>query len=108
VALMLGLEGQIALFAPVIAATSLTGWLMANGEHAERLAPWVCVPFAIWFGGWALEGVFGWRGLDHFMQVFVGTGYCGDFSCAGQWFVTAPLVGSVSYAIVVRACARTP
>jgi hypothetical protein len=48
--------------------------------------------------GWAFFDLLT-LGLDHFMRVFVGAGFCGDFACAGQFFVTGPLVGSISYAI---------
>ena len=58
------------------------------------------VPAAVWFAGWALSSIP--EGMDHFTRVFIGTGYCGDFACAGQWFVTSPLVGSLSY---VTGCA---
>jgi hypothetical protein len=104
VALILGLAGTIELFAPVIATTMVTGWFVA-GRLNTQAARWIWLPAAIWFAGWTLPG---WSlGLDHFMRVFVGAGYCGDFSCAGQWFVTSPLVGSLSYAMTVRGVART-
>jgi hypothetical protein len=103
-ALMLGLAGTIELFAPVVVAAIVTGWFVAGRLNAQA-ATWVWVPAAIWFSGWALSS---WSlGLDHFMRVFVGVGYCGDFSCAGQWFVTSPLVGSISYVLTVRGVART-
>jgi hypothetical protein len=99
VSLVLGLAGRIELFAPVVAASSLTGWFMPRRLNPVAAA-WVWVPAAIWFVGWAFASFS--LGLDHFTRVFVGIGYCGDFACAGQWFVTSPLVGSISYVAVVR------
>jgi hypothetical protein len=104
VALALGLAGKVALFAPVIAAASLTGLVMASRLNAAK-ATLLWMPATIWFVGWAVVSFS--EGLDHFMRVFVGTGYCGDFSCAGQFLVTSPLVGSVSYLVAVRGFART-
>jgi hypothetical protein len=63
------------------------------------------VPPAVWFAGWALADIP--NGLMHFMRTFVGTGYCGDLSCVGQWVVTTPLVGGVAYALAVRARRRS-
>ena len=101
--LALGLAGTIALFAPVVVAAMVTGWFVA-GRLNTRAASWIWVPPALWFAGWALSS---WSlGLHHFMKTFVGVGYCGDFSCAGQWFVTSPLVGSISYVLTVREVAR--
>jgi hypothetical protein len=104
VALVLGLAGKIGLFAPVVLTASLAGWFMASRLNAARAA-WVWMPAAIWFAGWAFSSFS--QGLDHFVRVFVGAGYCGDFACAGQLFVTSPLVGSVSYVVVVRGVACT-
>ena len=102
-ALILGLAGTIGLFAPVVVAAIVAGWFVA-GRLNTRAASCIWVPAAIWFAGWTLSS---WSlGLDHFMRTFVGVGYCGDFSCAGQWFVTSPLVGSISYVLTVRVAAR--
>ena len=102
-ALILGLAGTIWLFAPVVVTAIVTGWFVAS-RMDTRAATWIWVPAAIWFAGWAVSS---WSlGLHHFMRTFVGVGYCGDFSCAGQWFVTSPLVGSISYVLTVRAAAR--
>lgn len=100
VALALGLDGQVVLFIPVFIAAVLAGILVA-GRLGTGGITWVWLPAAIWFAGWAVASVP--EGIDHFMTVFIGTGYCGDFSCAGQWFVTSPLVGSVSYVMASRA-----
>lgn len=102
--LVLGLAGQLALFAPVVVAASVTGWFTTSRLNPAAAA-WVWVPTAIWFAGWAFFDLLT-LGLDHFMRVFVGTGFCGDFACAGQFFVTGPLVGSISYAVVGRSIDR--
>lgn len=102
-ALALGLAGEAALFAPVAVAAGLTGLILASRLDALK-ASFVWIPAAIWFIGWAVVSVP--QGLDHFMRVFVGTGFCGDFSCAGQVFVTSPLVGSLSYLVAFRGRAR--
>ncbi|MEO7189903.1 MAG: hypothetical protein ABI051_02490 [Vicinamibacterales bacterium] len=52
VALVLGLAGNVALFAPVAAAASLTGWFMASRLNAAKAAL-VWMPATIWFVGWA-------------------------------------------------------
>jgi hypothetical protein len=102
-ALVLGLAGTLGLFAPVVAAAIVAGWLVA-GRMSAQAATWIWLPAAIWFAGWTLSS---WSlGLDHFMRTFVGVGYCGDFSCAGQWFVTSPLIGIISYVVTVREVAR--
>ena len=102
-ALSLGLAGSIGLFAPVVVAAIVTGWFVAGRLNA-RAARWIWVPAALWSAGWALSSSS--LGLDHFMRTFIGTGYCGDFSCAGQWFVTSPMVGSIAYVLTVRGAAR--
>lgn len=102
--LVLGLAGQLALFAPVVVAAGVTGWFTIRRLNPAPAA-WVWVPTAIWFAGWACVDLLT-LGLDHFVRVFVGTGYCGDFACAGQFFVTGPLVGSISYAVVARSIDR--
>lgn len=96
--LALALAGQLALFAPVVVAASVTAWFTASRLNPAAAA-WVWVPTAIWFAGWAFYDLLMF-GLDHFMRVFVGVGSCGDFACAGQFFVTGPLVGNISYAAV--------
>jgi hypothetical protein len=101
---MLGLSGEIGLFAPVVGAAIVAGWFTASRLDA-RAATWIWVPAAIWFAGWALSSSS--LGVDHFMRVFVGVGGCPDFSCAGQWFVTSPLVGSISYVAIVRGMAAS-
>jgi hypothetical protein len=100
VALALGLAGQVVLFVPVFIAAVLTG-AFVRGRLPVPGIDWLWLPAAIWFAGWAVENVP--EGIDHFKRVFIGTGYCGDFSCAGQWFVTSPFVGTLSYVMVVRA-----
>lgn len=102
--LVLGLAGQLALFAPVVVAAIVTGWFTTRRLNPSAAA-WVWVPTAIWFAGWALFDLLT-LGLDHFMTAFVGVGFCGDFACAGQFFVTGPLVGSISYAVVGRSLDR--
>ena len=102
--LVLGLAGQRALFVPVVVAASVTAWFTTSRVNPAAAA-WVWVPTAIWFSGWAFFDLLT-LGLDHFMRVFVGVGFCGDFVCAGQFFVTGPLIGSISYAIVGRSIDR--
>ena len=101
---VLGLAGQLALFAPVVVAASVTGWFTTR-RLSPAAAAWIWVPTAIWFAGWAFFDLFT-LGLDHFMRVFVGVGFCGDFACAAQFLVTGPLVGSVSYAVAGRSIDR--
>ena len=105
VGLAFGLAGQLALFAPVVVAASVTGWFTISRVNPAA-ATWVWVPTAIWFVGWAFFDLLT-LGLDHFMRVFVGVGFCGDFACAGQFFVTAPLVGTISYAVAGQGIDRT-
>ena len=102
--LVLGLAGQLALFAPVVVAAGVTAWFTTSRLNPAAAA-WVWVPAAIWFAGWAFFDVLT-SGLDHFMRAFIGVGFCGDFACAGQFFVTGPLVGSISYAVVGRSIQR--
>lgn len=99
VSLALGLDGEIALFLPVFIAAAVAG-AFVRGRLRGLGINWVWVPAAIWFVGWALSSIP--EGMDHFKTVFLGTGYCGDFVCAGQWFVTSPLVGSLSYMMAAR------
>lgn len=103
IGVVLGLTGHVALFAPVAVAAGLTGMVTARWLNAANVAP-VWVPATIWFVCWTIVSLS--LGVNHFMAVFIGTGYCGDFSCAGQFFVTSPLVGSVAYLVAVRAGAR--
>ena len=99
VALALGLAGKVVLFVPVLIAAALTGAFVRGRLRAAGIN-WVWVPAAVWFAGWALSSIP--EGMDHFTRVFIGTGHCGDFACAGQWFVTSPLVGSLSYVMAAR------
>ena len=100
VALALGLAGQVVFFVPVFIVAALTG-AFVRGRLPVPGIDWLWLPAAIWFAGWAVASVP--EGIEHFKRVFIGTGYCGDFSCAGQWFVTSPLVGSLSYVMAARA-----
>ena len=100
VALALGMDGDVVLFVPVFIAAALAGAFVRGRLPASGI-DWLWLPAAIWFAGWAVASVP--EGADHFKRVFIGTGYCGDFSCAGQWFVTSPLVGSLSYVMAARA-----
>ena len=100
----MGLAGQLALFAPVVVAASVTGWFTTRRLNPAAAAR-IWVPTAIWFAGWAFFDLLT-LGLDHFMRVFVGVGFCGDFACAGQFLVTGPLVGSISYAVAGRSIDR--
>lgn len=100
IGVVLGLTGHVALFAPVAVAAGLTGMLTARRLNAANAA-FVWMPATVWFVGWAVASFP--LGLNHFMRVFVGTGYCGDFSCTGQFLVTSPMVGSVAYFVGVRA-----
>ena len=100
VALALGLAGEVVLFGPVFIAAGLTGAFI-RGRLSVAAIKWAWVPAAVWFVGWALSSIP--EGMNHFTRVFIGTGYCGDFACAGQWFVTSPLVGSLSYVMAARA-----
>lgn len=104
VALLFGWDGHRVLFIPVILTTSIGGWLM-RGRSNPSVALWICVPPAIWFAGWAIVDLTK-HGLEHFNRVFLGAGYCGDFSCAGQLFVTSPLVGTVTYVFVMAIAGR--
>jgi hypothetical protein len=103
IALVAGVAGQPALFVPVVVTAGLTSALLSSRLNADA-AVWTIVPALLWFAGWAISSVS--YGLDHFNRVFIGTGYCGDFSCAGQAFVTGPLVGTVAYAIVAQVADR--
>ena len=100
VALALGLGGEIVLFVPVFIAAALMG-AFVRGRLSAAGINWVWVPAGVWFVGWALSSIP--EGMDHFTRVFIGTGYCGDFACAGQWVVTSPLVGILSYVMAARA-----
>ena len=100
VALALGLAGKVVLFVPVVIAAAVTG-VFVRGRLRAAGINWVWAPAAVWFVGWALASIP--EGMDHFTMVFIGTGYCGDFACAGQWVVTSPLVGSLAYVIAARA-----
>jgi hypothetical protein len=93
VALALGLDGDLTLFVPVFIAAAAMGALTRGRLNGTAInVAWV--PAAVWFVGWALASIP--EGMDHFMRTFIGSGYCGDFACAGQWFITSPLVGSLS------------
>jgi hypothetical protein len=100
VALALGWAGEVVLYVPVLIAAGLTG-AFVRGRLRLAGINWVWMGTAAWFVGWALSSIP--EGIDHFKTVFIGTGYCGDFACAGQWFVTSPLVGSLSYVTGARA-----
>jgi hypothetical protein len=100
VALALGWAGKVVLFVPVLIAAALTG-AFVRGRLRLAGINWVWVATAVWFVGWALSSIP--EGMDHFKTVFIGTGYCGDFACSGQWFVTSRLMGSLSYVMAARA-----
>ena len=100
VAFALGLDGEVTLFVPVVIAAAAMGAFI-RGRLGVAAINWVWVPAAVWFVGWALSSIP--EGMEHFKTVFIGSGYCGDFACAGQWFVTSPLVGSLSYVLAARA-----
>jgi hypothetical protein len=100
VALALGVDGDVVLFVPVVIVAAVAGAVVRRRLPSPGIN-WLWLPAAVWFAGWAVASVP--EGADHFKRVFIGTGYCGDFACAGQWFVTSPLIGSLSYVMAARA-----
>lgn len=105
VALVAGFEGHLAFFLPVVILGGLGG-AFAGQFRPDSGVAWVVLPAGIWFAGWAGGAIYSDGLGSRFVTAFIGTGYCGDFSCTGQILVTAPLVGTVCYAVAARVAAQ--
>ncbi len=94
-AVALGMDGNPALLALVAVVAMLAGAFVGRRADSSK-ATWSWIPAALWFAAWVIPTLLD-SGEPHFGQTFIGNGYCGDFSCAGQVLVTAPFLGSVVY-----------
>ena len=101
---LLGMLGNVSLLIAVAVVAMLGGTFVAKHVDGSK-AKWSWIPGTLWFAGWVIPTLLD-SGEPHFERTFIGNGYCGDFSCMGQVFVTAPFIGSVVYAWAARVAAK--
>ena len=101
-----GLDGTITFFLPVAVLAAASGFAVRRlRPDLTAFVPWILLPTSVVFvAAVVTEGLYDWpEGIE--LQ-FIGTGYCGEYSCMGQMYATAPLIASIAYALA--ACAGGP
>ena len=102
---VIGMDGSVALFGPVVICAALAGAYM-SGRSKSVPSAWVWLPAGLWFAGWTASVAA--EGTDYFVSRFIGRdGWCGDLACAPQYFVTSPLIGTAAYVAAARAEIRS-
>jgi hypothetical protein len=103
------MEGRISLFLPSVLLGFVAGAMSArrgNQPSPTTMAAMVAGS-AVWLSLWVSQAnLYDWP--NGFEASFTGTGFCGDFSCAGQVFVTTPFVVSLAYVTGALTVAQRP
>lgn len=102
------LVGYVTLFIPVVLTAGAAGYFAIARHWIPAVMTWTWAPATAWF----VIGVAIWYSgrddlhagnlAEDFLTVFIGAGLCRDVECAGQFVVTAPLVGSIAYSLVPK------